>query len=271
VEETVLHPRIRDILELYTASVDRECPSLLEGLYLYGSIALGDYSLALSDIDFIAVTAYPLQTGEITVLGDIHRSVARRFRKPEMNGIYVTWADIGRLPGEMAPIPYYHDRRMHAAGYFELNLVTWFQLGRYGIRIRGPFLEELDLEVDEARMIALMHENLDTYWQRWIDRAAKGGLSLPSLLAYWSKSKVEWGVLGITRLFYTFRERDTVSKAKAGEYAINVLPERWHRIVQECINVRRGVSKSLYRSNRERKTEAIAYMRYMMNACRALR
>lgn len=44
----------------YLEVADRLEPGLVEGLYLQGSIALGDYRPGVSDIDFVAVTSRPL-------------------------------------------------------------------------------------------------------------------------------------------------------------------------------------------------------------------
>ncbi|MDZ5016954.1 DUF4111 domain-containing protein, partial [Clostridium perfringens] len=63
---------------------------------------------------------------------------------------------------------------------------------------------------------------------------------------------IEWGVLGVSRLYYTFKERDITSKIGAGEYALQNLPERWHKIINESMRLRKGNKKSFYNSIFER-------------------
>lgn len=267
--ENQLHPKIQQIISEYLAQVNQaKQPGFLEGFYIYGSIALGDYSLALSDIDFIAVTAKRLQQEEIELFKAIHRNIERKYKKPNMNGIYITWDDLGKLPDEIEPYPYYCDGRMHPEGDFELNAVTWSELKSHGITLIGPKPSELSFTVDWDRLIADMHTNLNTYWKNWIERSSR--FSLNSAALYFSRAQVEWGVLGITRLFFTFRENDITSKGLAGEYALGVIPDEWHKIVQEAVNFRRGASTSLYASRRKRKTEALRYMEYMLTECNKL-
>ncbi|WP_052675854.1 aminoglycoside adenylyltransferase domain-containing protein [Paenibacillus sp. IHBB 10380] len=67
--------------------------------------------------------------------------------------------------------------------------------------------------------------------------------------------------------FVVHQEHDITNKARAGEYALKVVPKHWHKIIQESINVRQGVTKSLYRSKIKRKQEAITYMNYIMEQC----
>ncbi|OPA73728.1 hypothetical protein BVG16_26935 [Paenibacillus selenitireducens] len=262
-----LHPRIQTILYEYISMVQKELP--LQGFYIYGSIALGDYSLELSDIDFIAVTDQRLNPDGIRHVEQVHRLVERKFPKPNLNGIYVTWEDLGKLQEEITPYPFYCDGKLTAAGYFECNLVTWYELKHTGITIIGPEASDLAFTVDWGQLISLMYANLNTYWQRWIVQSEKH-LSLKSAALYFRSSEVEWGVLGITRLFYTFREHQITSKARAGEYALLIVPERWHKILQEALRVRRGVKKSMYASKSQRRSDALHYMKYIQKEANAM-
>ena len=78
-------------------------------------------------------------------------------------------------------------------------------------------------------------ENFNTYWQPLLRRAS----SIPdpwSLTAVTSYGAV-WMVLGPCRLHYTLATGQIASKEKAGCYAIQVFPERWHRAVNEAQRV----------------------------------
>ncbi|MBG9735504.1 nucleotidyltransferase domain-containing protein [Paenibacillus alvei] len=260
-----LRSEIADILEQYVQLIHAYKQDWLEGLYIYGSIALGDYSLALSDIDFIAITRARLHEEEISKLNDIHAQVNRFSARPNMNGIYITWDDIGKLPKDVAPFPYYCDGKMKQSGYFELNLVTWYELKQHGIAILGPPVSELDIAFDMDAFLNEMHENLNRYWARWI-RSSKPFYSIKGLLLL-NRAQIAWGVLGVTRQWYTFRERAITSKAGAGEYALLHVPECWHPILQESINQRKGVRESLYASKWKRKRDALAYMDYITKEC----
>ncbi|EFM10641.1 conserved hypothetical protein [Paenibacillus curdlanolyticus YK9] len=259
-----INSTIDQIISLYLNSVNRSFPHLLEGFYLYGSIALGDYSLELSDIDFIAVTKERLHDAEVAILNQVHREIESKYKKPNLNGIYLTWSDLGKLPENTQPFPYFCDGVMHRSGYFELNLVPWYELKVHGIRIIGPDISTLEIEVDFEQLLSSMHQNLNEYWKNWIRKSSKR-FSLASLALYFRRADIEWGVLGITRLYYTFREQQITSKAGAGEYALKVVPARWHRVIQECIHTRRGEAKSLYVSKIQRKKDALGYMNYMMS------
>jgi predicted nucleotidyltransferase len=264
--DSKLHPRFAEIIRLFIGQLEAARPTLLEGWYLYGSVALDDYSIEKSDIDFIAVTSKRLEATDIALIRSIHEHVERQYALPNLSGIYITWDDLGKLEHEIEPYPYYQDGHMHEAGYFELNLVTWFELKKYGIAIVGPLTSELPFQVDEQLLISSLLTNLNTYWKGWIRKSHR--LSSPFVNGkFFRRMDLEWGVLGICRLFYTFRERDITTKAAAGHYALDHVPGQWHRIIEEAILVRRGVSFSLYRSKLKRKQEALAFMVYIRNEC----
>ncbi|MBD3922169.1 DUF4111 domain-containing protein [Paenibacillus sp. PR3] len=260
---------VHEVLRFYLERMNEQQNGLLQGFYLYGSIALGDYYAHCSDIDFVAITEKRLNDSQYAIVISVHKEVEKRFPKSRMGGIYISWDDLGKLHTDIEPFPYYSDGRMKQAGYFELNLVTWYELKHHGIRLIGPAVEELGLTIDSKLFIQNMHINLNTYWMRWIHRATSK--RHPSSLLVWLLgSRMEWGVLGITRLWYTFREHRVTSKVGAGEYALKRVPERWHLILQEAIRIRQGGGVSHYRSRKRRKADAIAYMQYMMQECNAM-
>lgn len=256
--------RIRSIVNDYIQQVEAADPGLLAGFYIYGSVTLGDYSLALSDIDFVAVISEELDSRQLALLAEVHRAVAARFRKPDMNGIYVTPRQLGKLPHEIPPFPYYYNNRLYKSGYFECNRVTWTELKESGIRIIGLPPSMLEYEVDWNDLLLDMRDNLNSYWRNWVAQSAK--LWSVKGLALTRRGAVEWGVLGISRLYYSFRERKITAKAGAGQYMLRHVDERWHPIIQEAIHYRRGFPSS-YPSIFKRRSDALNYMLFMMEEC----
>lgn len=66
-----------------------------------------------------------------------------------------------------------------------------------------------------------------------------------------------------------FNERlsDVTSKTGAGQYALSCLPARWHRLIQEAIQIREGGRPSLYRSRLGRAWEALSFLKVVIAAC----
>lgn len=89
-------------------------------------------------------------------------------------------------------------------------------------------------------LIRKMLQNLNTYWASFTRQPGR-------MVWLWCDYGIQWAVLGVLRQFYTFREGDITSKSGAGEYALKQLPERWHRLIQEALNIRHETPGSLYR------------------------
>ncbi|MDZ7543792.1 DUF4111 domain-containing protein, partial [Clostridium perfringens] len=112
-------------------------------------------------------------------------------------------------------------------------------------------------------LIDEMRNNHNTYWINWINDCRKlTSMKYIGLLV--SLNMIEWGVLGISRLYYSFKERDITSKIGAGEYALQNVPERWHKIINESMRLRKGNKKSYYNSIFERRNDALIYINYII-------
>lgn len=254
---------VENLCQMYGKLIIKELPGTICGVYLYGSVVLADFHVGSSDIDFVTVVNRKLSEADLVKLEKIHGEVRKLFPQTPMNGIYVQVHELGLLEQAREPIPYYFDGTMYRAGYFELNPVTWFELKHHGVAVFGPAIGALGLEIEPAGVRAYMAENLNSYWRNWVEKRRKG-ISRHSLGLVFCKEQVEWGVLGVTRQYYTLRENGVVSKSEAGEYALTEIPERWQRIIEEALRIRKGIPKSNYTSVIERRNDTIRYMDFII-------
>jgi hypothetical protein len=249
----------RLVAAAYLEAVDAVAPGLVEGLYLTGSVALRDFRPSASDVDFVAVTRAPLGVAQLQALDRAHARVRARFPRPAFEGIYVTWAELGRDPLSAPPGPHAHEGRLHRSGRAERHPVTWHTLASHGVAVRGPGREALAIWTDPRGLATWTLGNLCSYWQPWRVRRARL-ISAEGLrcLGSWAPS---WGVLGVSRLHYTLATGQITSKSGAGDYALEAFPARWHRVVAECLRIRRGGSgPSLYLTPLARRREALAFI-----------
>ncbi len=253
---------IQPVLTDYTRRMEQLLPGLMTGFYLHGSIALEAFNPRWSDLDFITVVSRKPGPREMDCLRLIHQAIRVTCPRWELEGIYLESGDLGRFPNEIAPCPCYYDGALHARGYRNLNSVTWWILKNRGIAVVGPPPQELDFVVDWDRLIAEMKENLNTYWAAW----ARKPVQQVKLLTDWG---IQWVVLGVLRQFYTFRENDITSKLAAGKYALAHLPTKWHRLIQEALDIREGTHESHHNFRIVRAIEAVRFLNYIIESCNA--
>ncbi|WP_139194421.1 aminoglycoside adenylyltransferase domain-containing protein [Bacillus sp. MUM 13] len=256
---------INNLLDAYFDNLEKEMPDNLEAFYLYGSSSLGAYQEGRSDIDFIAVIKKKAADKDIQILKRVHKLMHKHSKIP-LDGWYVIQEDLGCRDKSEIPALRFNEGKFYGENKFDKNSIDAYQLKKYGIAVKGPNIEQAVLEVDWDILLKNMRNNLNTYWVNWVCGCRK----FPSaryIYSLASLSCIEWGVLGISRLYFTFREYDITSKAGAGEYALQTVPEKWHKIIHESLRLRKGIKKSSYTSIFERRREALGYMEYIIEEC----
>jgi hypothetical protein len=214
---------VRAAADRHLAAVDAAAPGLVSGLYLTGSVALGDYRPGRSDIDFIAFTTRPVTDARsVTVLRGVHEGLNLGLH---YDGSYVAAAAVPAVPDDEPSLPhtlggtFYGTSPCHA-----LTPALWAEFARYAVAIRGPSASALGISADPARLEQWLLANLTAYWQR----RAEEGIALLSggdLSAPVSPEAVAWTATGAARLHYTLATGDIASKTAAGRYAIGLFPD----------------------------------------------
>ncbi|MBH0774694.1 aminoglycoside adenylyltransferase domain-containing protein [Nocardia bovistercoris] len=250
---------VTDTVEFYLALADAEAPGLIEGLYLEGSVALGDFRPEAGDIDFVAVTAAPPDAAALATLERIHTQLRQQQRRPFFDGTYLTWNDLTAGPAAAIGRPFSHEGQLQAkSGAGPQTPVTWHTLAHHGVALRGPAIGDLDIWTDPAALAAWQNTNLENYWASGLSRAARL-ISKPGLGLLTDYGTV-WTVTGIARLHYTLATGDITSKDGAGRHALHTFPDRWHRIINEALRLRRGDSRqTLYRNPLARRRDILAF------------
>jgi hypothetical protein len=256
------------VVTRYLALVDAAAPGLVEGLYLVGSVALGDFHPRSSDVDFIAVSSAPVDEGSRQALASVHADLAAEASRPAFEGIYVTLDELTRSPVNTAG-PVHRDGRL-TVGPGGRSPVEWATLAWHGVPVRGPDPAELAVRADTAELTAWTLENLDQYWKRWITRSkAPATRTAMAMLTDWG---VAWGVLGVSRQHYTVATGQITSKTGAGRYALGQFPARWHAVIEEALHCRpEPVSApAAGGAPEQRRRQAVAFMETAAEDCRRL-
>lgn len=256
----MLPKSVSQISNIYLEEVEHALPGFLKGFYLYGSCTLNDFHSYKSDIDFIAVPHAAPSAGEIKTLGQIHRRLQKKFPKPNMNGIYLEAGSIGKVKEDIKPYPYFFEGRMRTGGHMELNKVTWYQLKNNASMVLGSGAASFNFEITPEELKREMRENINSYWKVWLNKHT--GFSRCSLLLLHSRM-IEWGVLGVSRQYYTIQTGKITSKAEAGRFCLQNAPSEYKQILEEAVCIREG-KPSIYKSKLKRRKHTVKYMNYII-------
>ncbi len=225
----------------FLAVADAELPGLVEGLYLHGSLGWGEYFPGQSDIDFAAVLSARPGPAEVDQLVAVHATLREAHPAPHFDGFYIVHDDLAAPPDECPAVPGTLEGAFERSGRAGLNPVTWHELARHAVTVRGPSLTEADVWTDDAELRSFSYDNLTSYWARWPDALARD----PDWAA--GPWPAMWCVTGVSRLHHLLATGVMTSKSGAGRYALTAFGPDWHPIVNEALRAR------------ERPDEASAY------------
>ena len=224
-----------------------------------GSLGFGEYFAGQSDIDFTAVLSARPDADQLTALAAAHEAVFAAHPEPHFDGFHLLRDDLARAPDQCPEIPVMFDGVFKPSTRdYDMNPVSWHELARHGIAVRGPALSEHDVWTDDAALRAFSHGNLGSYWAGVAESLVTEppGAAEPGIVA--------WSVLGVSRLHHLLATGRLTSKSGAGRYALTAFGPPWRRIVREALRAReRPGDASLYDGDPEargRDTAAFTVM-----------
>lgn len=253
---------VQKVLALFIDKCNKELPGLLEGMYLHGSIAIDAYIEGKSDIDFVAVTSRKLTNKDATILKEIHLDLAETCRKPQLDGIYVQSSNL-------AAEGYFYNEGTFSKAVHDIP-VTWWLLKNKGVKILGAAASKLPLDVTTEELTTYVRKNMNEYWATRTSKMEQKKEQLMTYPVEHIETEMEWTVLGLLRQFYTLREQDIISKLAAGEYGLRELETKWHRLIQEAINIRQGNPQRNFTKNEERVHATITFAKELIRSCSSI-
>lgn len=258
----------RETIELssrrFAGLLERHVPGLVAGLHLVGSVALGDFRLGRSDLDFVGVLAHRATGPELEALAIVHRLYAADPTFPPLDGIWVTAEDLAIGPDAVPDGPATQDSQFVEARRGNRNPVTWAELRR-AVSVVGT-VDATRLWSDTVRLRTWTRANVEDYWALWLKRASR--LWTPYGLPMLGRRMPMWGVLGISRLHYTLNTGEIASKTGAGEYALGRVEPRWRPVLEDALATRNG-KQGPYANPLHRRRDALAYVEMLIATIRA--
>lgn len=231
---------VQDLTRRHLAEADARAAGLIVGLYLTGSVALGDFRPQWSDIDFVGVLERVPTNDDLAALADVHAGLTPQ--RP-YDGVYLSQSTLGHpaAAGQQQPPPTY--ARTHDGVFSidqpgsELEPVPWLELGRYGIAVRGATPMSAGLP-DPERLRTWLLENLAGYWTALTEQVHAGIQDRTGDAPTFGES-VAWIVLGPARLHFTLATGDVTTKSGAADYIARHFPP-WAELAERCRRHRRG-------------------------------
>ncbi|MCP2262397.1 Nucleotidyltransferase domain-containing protein [Streptoalloteichus tenebrarius] len=215
--DIALSPAAAEAAAEHLARLDAAAPGLVVGLHVIGSAALGDHHPAVSDLDVVAELSREPDADDLAALAAAHTGAG-----VHVEALYLRAGELAGPPESASTGPWANDGSLNVTDRaFLLNPVTWLQLDRHRVTVRG---DEPHPPVDLAAVRAFCQENLASYWAPLLQQVAVmmglRGDDTPVLA-----EGVMWIAFGPARLWHTLRTDEIVSKTRAAELASAAWPD----------------------------------------------
>jgi Aminoglycoside adenylyltransferase, C-terminal domain len=198
------------------------------GMYLDGSLAIGDFELDKSDLDFVVVADSEVSTDTFGDLKAMHDRLARGGSKwaRELEGSYISQRALR------------HDRRPAAHPYIDRGsalamvqqesgywVIHRHILREHGVVLAGPPPQTLIDPVQPDELREAVRGILREWWRPML---VEGPLLQNTFYRCYA-------VLTMSRMLYTLRHGAIATKPVAARWAQDILDRRWTPLIQHAL------------------------------------
>jgi hypothetical protein len=228
------YPDVDEVLDDLLAAVRVDLGRFFVGMYLYGSLALGDFDVATSDIDVLVVTDGGLPDSVVAALGQTHARVSAG-GSPWAARLEAAYIPVDALrvdvpAGDRFP-QLEKDRELGLYPVESGWVIQLYTLREYGITVAGPDPHSLIPRIapDDIR------RGSATEAVTWNDQARRD----PEWLL-WIRVRKHQAlvVLTLCRMLYSLRTGKVASKRTAARWMPEHVGMQWADLVEGSVEGR---------------------------------
>lgn len=222
------YPDVNAVLRELLSNVQAILGDNFLGMYLHGSLALGDFTPHRSDIDFLVVTHEELSPDLVSALRAMHERIAADDPRwgPELEGSYIPQHTLRRYDPSNALHPHIERGESLAVEQHETDSVIQRHIvHEHGVVLAGPPPHTLidPISPDDLRQALV---NLVRVW--WAPM-----LNDPFRLRH--SGYQAYAVLTMCRILYTLRHGTIVSKPTAARWAQQADAKPWSALIERAL------------------------------------
>jgi Domain of unknown function (DUF4111)/Nucleotidyltransferase domain len=190
------------------------------GFYLHGSLALGDFDLTTSDIDFAVVTRNHLEAETISKLKIMHKNLLEIHPETAqmLEGAYIPLEIIQSHDARAPEVPHVHSDAFYLAQLEPHWVLNRAILRESGVTLAGPnpnpLIDPISLEARQQAIRNFLRE----WWQPMLTDSTR--LEDGDYRVY--------AVQTMARALCTLETGELLSKPVAIRWALEHLPIEWH-------------------------------------------
>lgn len=225
------------LLDQLTQGVARILGSNFIGSYLFGSLVVGDFDPATSDVDILVVSLRNLNQSEVEQLSVFHKTLfqSKTAFSTELECFYASKSDLQNFVQGVS-LCYKVDRGSGSLMLETLDadwVINSFSLLNHGKAVIGPPISSLIAPVSVEKLKSAIRDLMESWWLPMVSEPKK--LEHAGYRFY--------AILTMARMLATFDLNKIVSKKTAVTYALTTLDDRWKQLILKAL--KRDVSGSV--------------------------
>lgn len=205
----------------------------LVGLYLDGSLVIGDFDIQQSDIDLVAAISVEINDDEFDKLKAMHGLFVKNNPTwdDRIEVCYITTEALSRVKSSTSSIVNISPGEpFHRLEFSKEWIMNWYLTREKGVTLFGPSPKTIIEPISKADFIQSV-KNHALSWDKWVRNMPKNSYAQ------------SYARLSLCRVLYSYRNGDQVSKEQAAKWVLNELPE-WSNIINEALVWRKGPKHS---------------------------
>ncbi len=224
------YPDVNAALRYFRSGVQTALGHRFCGMYLTGSLALGDFDPRSSDIDFIVVTDGDVTTDELAALQALHArfNAGESPWATEVEAVYIAQDALRRHDPARSLHPHIERGAGETLRMDQLDsgwVVQRHILRQCGIAVAGPPPHTLIDPVDPRELHQAVALLMREWWGPMVDDPWP--LKRSGYQAY--------AVLTMCRMLYTLQHGAVVSKPAAARWAREILGQHWASLIERAL------------------------------------
>ena len=226
-----LYGDVNQILNMLLSNVKEILQDQFVGMYLYGSLASGDFNPETSDIDFLVVTVSSLSEETIVKLEAMHKQAwaTSPKRTGKLEGSYVPRDLIRCHDPDGAPYPTINEGKFFVDKRGSDGIIQRHVIREYGVIVEGPDPKTLIEFVSPDDIRDAVMGSLNEWWFPMLDD--------PAWLRNGENGDRAFAVVTMCRVLHTLEHGTIVSKPKATQWAQTRLDERWRQLIDKAVTL----------------------------------
>ena len=217
------YPQVNELISTLSSQMQEILGKKLIGLYLDGSLVMGDFDIDISDIDLTAVLESNIDDGEFEALKKMHDELVldHKERNDRIEVCYISLEALNSTRTKVMPIVNISPGEpFHRIETRKEWLMNWYLVREKSVTIFGPNPKFIIEPISKEEFLQNVQEHVKS-WEDWIETMR-------------NRYAQAYAILTICRALYAYKNGDQVSKKQAALWVQKELPA-WAELIQNAL------------------------------------